>query len=217
MLRSFLHALAVVSLAAAPLAAMPATTGAVTSPAAKLDTVVFGGGCFWGVQGVFQRVKGVVSATSGYSGGAVTRPTYEQVSAGTTGHAEVVRVVFDPAQVSYGTLMNVFFSVVHDPTQLNRQGPDVGTQYRSAVFYTSDAQRRATVDYIAALERTKSVKGKVVTQVAPLRDFAAAEAYHQSYLVRNPNAPYIVIHDAPKIDQLRQDFPQLWSDRIASH
>ena len=205
------------TLAALALAA-PAAPRAEPSPApVQLDTVVFAGGCFWGVQGVFQHVKGVVSATSGYSGGTAARPTYEQVSSGATGHAEVVRVVFDPARVSYGTLMNVFFSVAPDPTQLNRQGPDVGTQYRSAVFYTNEVQRKATVEYIAALERTKAVTGKVVTQVAPLRGFTVAEAYHQDYATLHPNAPYIVYNDAPKIAQLKQDFPQLWNDRIASH
>jgi peptide-methionine (S)-S-oxide reductase len=218
MLHVTLMALAALSFAAPAPASVAFSPALAPAPAlAPLDTVVVAGGCFWGVQGVFQHVKGVVSATSGYSGGSVARPTYEQVSTGSTGHAESVRVVFDPAVVSYRTLMEVFFRVAHDPTELDRQGPDVGTQYRSAVFYTSDAQREATLAYVALLERTKAAKGKVVTQVAPLRGFTVAEAYHQDYLTLHPDAPYIVYNDAPKIVQLKRDFPQLWNDRIASH
>jgi peptide-methionine (S)-S-oxide reductase len=219
MLHVTLMALAALSFAVpASVASVAPSPGLAPAPAvAPLDTVVVAGGCFWGVQGVFQHVKGVVSATSGYSGGSVARPTYEQVSTGTTGHAESVRVVFDPAVVSYRTLMEVFFRVAHDPTERDRQGPDVGTQYRSAIFYTSEAQREATLAYVALLERTNAVKGKVVTQVAPLRGFTAAEAYHQDYLTLHPTAPYIVYNDAPKLAQLKRDFPQLWSDRIASH
>jgi len=184
---------------------------------APLDTVVFAGGCFWGVQGVFQHVKGVVSATSGYAGGTVAHPSYEQVSTGRTGNAESVRVVFDPDQVSYATLLKVFFDVTHDPTQLNRQGPDVGTQYRSAVFYTSDAQRAATVQYIAWLQQSGTVKGKIVTEVARLRGFSTAESYHQDYATLHPDAPYIRYNDLPKIEALKAQYPQLWNDRIAAH
>jgi len=184
---------------------------------APLDTVVFAGGCFWGVQAVFQHVKGVVSATSGYAGGKVANPSYEQVSTGRTGNAESVRVVFDPDQVSYATLLKVFFDVTHDPTQLNRQGPDVGSQYRSAVFYTNDEQRAATVQYIAWLQQSGAVKGKIVTEVAPLRRFSIAEAYHQDYATLHPDAPYIRYNDLPKIEALKAQYPQLWNDRIAAH
>jgi peptide-methionine (S)-S-oxide reductase len=206
--------MALLSFAAMPASAVSPEPVATTTPAAPLDTVVFAGGCFWGVQGVFQHVKGVVSATSGYSGGSVANPDYGQVSSGRTGHAESVRVIYDPSKVSYATLMNVFFTVAHDPTQLNRQGPDVGTQYRSAVFYTSDAQRQATQAHIAQLEKNGR---KLVTQVAPLRSFNVAEAYHQDYATLHPDQPYIRYNDLPKIAQLRQQYPQLWSDRLAAH
>jgi peptide-methionine (S)-S-oxide reductase len=214
MIHAALRAMALLSFAAMPAFAVSPEPVAATTPAAPLDTVVFAGGCFWGVQGVFQHVKGVVSATSGYSGGSVANPDYEQVSSGRTGHAESVRVIYDPSKVSYATLMNVFFTVAHDPTQLNRQGPDVGTQYRSAVFYTSDAQRQATQAYIAQLEKDGR---KLVTQVAPLRSFNVAEAYHQDYATLHPDQPYIRYNDLPKIAQLRQQYPQLWSDRLAAH
>src|SRR3954470_3719168 len=213
MLSAVLRAAALLSLAATPATATPAS--AVPS-AAPLDTVVFAGGCFWGVQAVFQHVKGVVSATSGYSGGTVATPDYEQVSTGRTGHAESVRVVYDPSKVSYQQLLTVFFTVAHDPTELNRQGPDVGTQYRSALFYTSDAQRQATQAYIAQLQ-AKTGKQKIVTQVAPLRGFTVAEAYHQDYATLHPDEPYIRYNDAPKIVALRQQLPQLWSDKLAAH
>jgi peptide-methionine (S)-S-oxide reductase len=214
MIHAALRAMAFLSFAAMPASAVSPEPVVATAPAATLDTVVFAGGCFWGVQGVFQHVKGVVSATSGYSGGSVANPDYEQVSSGRTGHAESVRVIYDPSRVSYATLMNVFFTVAHDPTQLNRQGPDVGTQYRSAVFYTSDAQRQATQAYIAQLEKNGK---KLVTQVAPLRSFNVAEAYHQDYATLHPDQPYIRYNDLPKIAQLRERYPQLWSDRLAAH
>jgi peptide-methionine (S)-S-oxide reductase len=214
MLRAALGAIALLSFAALPAAALSPEPAARTIPTATLDTVVVAGGCFWGVQGVFQHVKGVVSATSGYSGGTVANPDYEQVSSGRTGHAEAVRVVYDPARVSYARLMEVFFSVAHDPSQLNRQGPDVGTQYRSAVFYTSESQRQATQAFVAQLEKNGR---KVVTQVAPLRGFTVAEAYHQDYATLHPEQPYIRYNDLPKIVQLKEQFPQLWSDRLAAH
>jgi peptide-methionine (S)-S-oxide reductase len=176
------------------------------------QTIVLAGGCFWGVQAVFQHVKGVVSATSGYAGGNVSSPTYEHVSSGTTGHAEVVKVVFDSSQVSLGQLLKVFFSVAHDPTELNRQGPDVGTQYRSAVFYTSDAQRKVVDAYIAQLTKAKAFKDPIVTQVAPLKAFYEAEGYHQNYYNLHPNQPYIVINDRPKVEALKTQFAQLWRD-----
>jgi len=219
----FTAAFAVLALmsAVAP-AAMPASTE-VATPAvsaaepAPRDTVVFAGGCFWGVQGVFQHIKGVATATSGYAGGKVANPSYEQVSTGRTGNAESVRVIFDPAQVSYATLLQVFFDVVHDPTQLNRQGPDVGTQYRSAVFYTSDEQRSATVQYIAWLQQSGKVKGKIVTEVAPLSAFYVAAPYHQEYATLHPNEPYIRYNDLPKIAALKQQYPQLWSEQLAAY
>ena len=213
MITAALRALALLAFAAAPAPAHAATATA----AAKLDTVVFAGGCFWGVQAVFQHTKGVVRATSGYSGGTVAEPDYEQVSTGRTGHAESVRVIYDPSKVSYEQLLTVFFTVAHDPTELNRQGPDVGTQYRSALFYTSDAQRQAAQSYMAQLEKSGAVKEKIVTQVAPLRGFTVAEAYHQDYATLHPDQPYIRYNDAPKIAALRQRFPQLWTDKLAAH
>jgi peptide-methionine (S)-S-oxide reductase len=183
----------------------------------RLDTVVVAGGCFWGVQAVFQHVKGVVAATSGYSGGTVAGPGYDQVSTGTTGHAEAVRVVFDPAQVSYETLLDVFFSVAHDPTELNRQGPDVGTQYRSAIFFTNPAQHQATAKYVSALDKSGRYKRPIVTQIAALKGFYVAEAHHQDYATLHPDAPYIVYNDAPKIADLHRRYPALWTDRIAAH
>ena len=184
---------------------------------AKTETIVFAGGCFWGVQSVFQHTKGVLSATSGYAGGTVAKPSYEDVSSGQTGHAESVKVVFDPSQVSYEQLLKIFFSVVHDPTQLNRQGPDVGTQYRSAVFYLTDAQKQATDAYIAQLAASKTYKQPIVTQVAKLKEFYRAENYHQNYAELHPDNPYIAINDAPKVEHLKTTFPQLYTDKLASH
>ena len=217
MIQAAFRAFALLSFAAAPASPVAPLTAVEPLPAAPLDTVVLGGGCFWGVQAVFQHVKGVVSATSGYSGGTVANPTYEQVTTGRTGHAEVVRVVYDPSRVSYQQLLTVFFSVAHDPTELNRQGPDVGTQYRSAVFHTSDAQRQATQAFIAQLETSGAVRRKVVTQVTPLRGFTVAEAYHQDYATLHPDQPYIMYNDAPKIAALKQQHPRLWSEKLAAH
>ncbi len=211
MIKRLLSALALLPLVAAPGRAAP-----VPRPS-PLDTVVFAGGCFWGVQAVFQHVNGVVAATSGYAGGATVKPNYEDVSTGSTGHAESVRVVYDPAKVSFDKLLEVFFTVAHDPTQLNRQGPDHGTQYRSALFYTSDAQRAATQAYIAELQKTGAVRGAVVTQVAPLRGFFVAEAYHQDYATLHPDQPYIVYNDAPKIAALKKHYTSLWTDKLAAH
>jgi peptide-methionine (S)-S-oxide reductase len=197
---------------AAAIAAMtpePAPIGV----AASSDTAVFAGGCFWGVEAVFEHLKGVSSATSGYAGGSTSSPSYEQVSSGATGHAEAVLVAYDPAEISYDQLLQVFFTVAHDPTQLNRQGPDVGTQYRSAVFYRNAAQRQATESYVAKIRDAKLYRGAIVTEVAQLRAFHAAEAYHQDYLVRHPNQPYIVINDAPKLENLRKQFPALYQAR----
>ncbi len=183
------------------------------SSALKSDTAIFAGGCFWGIDAVFRRVRGVTSVSSGYTGGASAAPSYEQVSSGTTGHAEAVEIVFDPSVVSYSQLLQVFFSV-HDPTQLNRQGPDHGTQYRSAVFYTSDAQKKAVEAYIAQMTREKTFKDPIVTQVAPLVRYWIAEEYHQNYFAKHPNQPYIVIHDAPKVELLRKRFSSLYREPI---
>lgn len=188
----------------------PAQAAAPAHPGANV--AVFAGGCFWGVQEVFEHVKGVKEAVSGYAGGAVASPSYEQVSSGDTGHAESVRVVFDPAVISYQQLLQVFFSVVHDPTQLNRQGPDEGSQYRSAIFYTTDEQRQATQAYIAQLTRAGVFKRPIVTQVAALKSFYPAEAYHQDYALHHPNQPYIVINNAPKVAHLKQQFPELYRE-----
>ncbi len=190
-------------------AAMPPEPAPV-GVAASSDTAVFAGGCFWGVEAVFEHLKGVSSATSGYAGGSAPSPSYEAVSSGTTGHAEAVLVVYDPSVISYDQLLQIFFTVAHDPTQLNRQGPDVGTQYRSVVFYRSKAQQEATERYISRIREAGLHRGEIVTEVAPLRAFHAAEAYHQDYLVRHPNQPYIVINDAPKLEHLRREFPALY-------
>lgn len=180
------------------------------STTAGTQTAVLAGGCFWGIQAVFQHVKGVKSATSGYSGGSAVTAEYEVVSTGRTGHAESVQIKFDPAQVSYGQLLKVFFSVAHDPTQLNRQGPDTGTQYRSAIFYANDEQKRIAEAYIAQLDQAKSFSRPIVTQVVPLTGFYAAESYHQNYATLHPDNPYIAINDAPKVEHLRQQFPELY-------
>jgi len=173
------------------------------------QTAVVAGGCFWGIQLVFQHVKGVKNATSGYSGGTVSSPEYEQVGTGKTGHAESVMITFDPAQICYGQLLKVFFSVAHDPTQLNRQGPDVGTQYRSVIFYANDEQKHIAEAYIAQLEQTKLFPRPIVTQVVPLTAFHDAEMYHQNYATLHPDNPYIATNDAPKLDHLRQQLPNL--------
>lgn len=174
------------------------------------DTAVFAGGCFWGVEGVFDHVKGVRRAISGYAGGTLPNPSYEQVSTGDTGHAESVEVIYDPSQVSYGKLLQIFFSVVHDPTELNRQGPDRGTQYRSAIFYNSPAQQRVAESYIRQLTAAKTFSRPIVTQVAKLRAFYPAEAYHQHYLAQHPNQLYIVINDQPKIAALHKQFADIY-------
>ncbi|MFI5228429.1 MAG: peptide-methionine (S)-S-oxide reductase MsrA [Gemmatimonadales bacterium] len=191
--------------------------GSDFTTAAKGDQVaVFAGGCFWGIQAVFQHIKGVTSATSGYAGGHVDHPEYEQVGSGTTGHAESVRVTFDPSQVSYAQLLQVFFTVAHDPTELNRQGPDVGTQYRSIVFYTTPEQK-ATVDaYIAQLTKAKVYDRPIVTQIVPYTKFWPAEAYHQNYATLHPDQPYIAINDLPKVEHLHTQFPQLYTPKLAA-
>jgi peptide-methionine (S)-S-oxide reductase len=197
----------------AALNAAPMTPVARIAPAARSEQIaVFAGGCFWGIEAVFEHVKGVIRATSGYAGGTVASPSYEDVSSGSTGHAESVQVVFDPTQISYGTLMQVFFSVAHDPTQLNRQGPDEGTQYRSAIFYVNDDQKREAEAYVAQLTKAKTFSRPIVTQIAPLRAFYAAEDYHQDFAEKHPMHPYIVINDRPKVVQLKKQFPQLYRE-----
>jgi peptide-methionine (S)-S-oxide reductase len=181
-------------------------------PAAGHQTAVFAGGCFWGVQTVFQRVKGVTATTAGYSGGTAATATYNQVSSEETGHAEAVKVVFDPAKISYGTLLRIFFSVVHDPTELNRQGPDVGTSYRSAIFFTSLEQQKVAAAYIAQLDAAHVFPKPIVTQVVPLKAFYDGEDYHQDYAEKNPNNPYIQVCDVPKTAALKQQFPELFQD-----
>lgn len=203
--------------------ACQAGSGAVAVPAPTVDqpkaataakqTATVAGGCFWGIQAVFQHVKGVLSATSGYAGGTVKNPDYEMVSSGRTGHAESVQIVYDPSQVTYGELLRVFFSVAHDPTQLNRQDPDEGTQYRSVIFYSNDEQKKIAEAYVAQLGQAKVYKHKIVTQIVPLQAFYPAEGYHQNYAELHPNQPYIVYNDAPKVANLRKEFPEIYKGK----
>ena len=174
---------------------------------------VFAGGCFWGVQAVFQHTKGVTNAVSGYAGGTPPSPSYEQVSSGRTGHAEAVEITFDPKQISYGRLLQIYFTVAHDPTQLNRQGPDEGTQYRSAIFATSDAQQQAAESTIAELDKAHAFADKIVTKVEPLRAFYPAEPYHQNYATLHPSNPYIAVNDLPKIANLKKLYPELYREQ----
>jgi len=175
-----------------------------------IQTAVFAGGCFWGMEGVFEHVKGVTRVVSGFAGGSATTAHYEQVSTGTTGHAESVRISYDPTRISYGQLLQVFFSVAHDPTELNRQGPDTGTQYRSAIFYANSEQKRVADAYIGQLQAAHAFARPIVTEVTPLKGFYEAEAYHQHYLALHPDEPYIVINDLPKIANLKREFPGLY-------
>jgi peptide-methionine (S)-S-oxide reductase len=176
----------------------------------SLQTAVLSGGCFWGVQAVFEHVRGVRKAVSGYAGGERSTANYETVSSGKTNHAESVKITFDPAEISYGELLQIFFSVVHDPTQLNRQGPDTGTQYRSEIFYADESQEKIAGAYIAQLENAKVFSGAIETRVDPLEGFYPAEEYHQDYLLRNPTNPYIVYNDLPKIENFRRLFPNYY-------
>ena len=177
------------------------------------QTAVLAGGCFWGVQGVFEHVRGVKNVVAGYAGGDKATAQYDTVSSGTTGHAESVKITFDPAAISYGQILQIAFSVVHDPTQLNRQGPDVGSQYRSAIFYTDEAQKRIAEAYISQLEKSHAFARTIVTRVDPLKGFFPAEDYHQDYLIHNPSTPYIAIYDMPKIENFKRTFPELYSGR----
>ena len=201
--------------AASAMVAVPAPNAAANlqQPGIHRAQVVFAGGCFWGVQGVFQHVTGVDNAISGYIGGSAADATYQRVGSGSTGHAEAVQVTYDPAQVSYAQLMQVFFSVVHDPTLLNRQGPDRGSQYRSAIYTDDAAQRDATLAYIAQLQRAKAYAAPVVTQVGGGKRFYPAEGYHQNYLTLNPDSAYIRINDLPKVEALKRQYPSLYRDK----
>ncbi len=189
----------------------PQTDASLAQKSGK-ETAIFAGGCFWGTQSVFERVKGVVATSAGYAGGSASTATYAQVTTETTGHAESVRVVYDTSKITYGKLLQIFFSVVHDPTQLNRQGPDVGTSYRSAIFYTNDEQRNISTAYIAQLTAAGVFRKPIVTQVTPLKGFYDAESYHQDYALHNPDNPYIQVCDRPKIDALRKEFPELFQE-----
>jgi peptide-methionine (S)-S-oxide reductase len=176
------------------------------------ETAVLAGGCFWGVQAVFEHLKGVTSAVAGYSGGHVDSPGYEMVSSGLTGHAESVSITFDPSQISYGQILMVYFSVAHDPTQLNRQGPDSGSQYRSAIFYSTDEQKRIAIAYVAQLDAAQVYARRIVTQIAPLKAFFRAEGYHQDYLKSHTDQPYIVYNDLPKLANLKKEFPEMYRE-----
>lgn len=192
---------------------LPPPSADAPKAAGGLQTAVLAGGCFWGVQGVFEHVRGVTKVLAGYAGGARNTASYESVSSGTTGHAESVQITYDPAVVSYGQILQVAFSVVHDPTQLNRQGPDVGSQYRSAVFYTDDEQKRIAEGYIAQLDAAHVFGRPIVTRLEALKGFYPAEGYHQDFLIHNPDFPYIVYNDLPKLENFRKTFPELYSGR----
>jgi len=199
-----------------------ADAAGVAIPNPKLDaqlaktkgeqTAVFAGGCFWGVEAVFDRVKGVSKAESGYAGGSADTAEYYTVASGRTGHAESVRITYDPSQITYGQLLKVFFAVAHDPTELNRQGPDIGTQYRSAIFFNNDEEKKIAEAYIKQLDEAKVFDNKIATEVSQLKDFFAAEDYHQNYLVNHPNEPYIVYNDMPKLANLKRILPELCKD-----
>jgi peptide-methionine (S)-S-oxide reductase len=195
----------------------PATADIALSAAPGKQIAVFAGGCFWGTQAVFERVKGVLQTTVGYAGGSVSTATYDQVTTETTGHAESVQVVYDPSKITYGQLLRIFFSVAHDPTQLNRQGPDVGTSYRSAIFYVDDEQKRIAKAYIAQLDAAKIFPKAIATEVTPLKGFYRAEGYHQDYALHHPENPYIEVCDRPKIEALKKQFPDLFVDYKGTH
>jgi peptide-methionine (S)-S-oxide reductase len=212
----------VMLLAAAGLAFSAATAFAADFPAPPkepaasgmgLQTAVLAGGCFWGVEGVFERLKGVTDVVSGYSGGEAATAQYEVVSSGSTGHAESVKITYDPKQISYGMLLKIYFSIAHDPTELNYQGPDHGTQYRSAIFYGTPQQKQVAEEYIRSLDAAKVFKKRIVTQVTPLKAFYPAEDYHQNFMDHNPDYPYIVYWDRPKVEKLVQVYPDLISRR----
>jgi len=218
---SFAAGVAVV-VAIGVLISRPSANRAMTIPAAEAvagpvpvgpQVAVFAGGCFWGVEAVFERVRGVTEVVSGYAGGSAANAEYETVSTGRTGHAESIRITFDPAKVSYGKLLEIFFSVAHDPTQLDRQGPDVGPQYRSAIFYTTPEQASTARAYVAKLDESGVFSHPIVTQIQVLDTFYPAEAYHQDYYEHHPNNPYIYINDRPKVEALKTRYPDLYRDR----
>jgi peptide-methionine (S)-S-oxide reductase len=190
----------------------PPTTNEPLANISGKQTAVFAGGCFWGVQAVFERIKGVTKTTAGYAGGTPATASYDQVTTETTGHAESVEVVYDPSKITYGELLRVFFSVAHDPTELNRQGPDVGTSYRSAIFYTNEDQKRIASAYVVQLDDARAFPKRIVTEITPLKGFYRAEEYHQDFALKNPHNSYITICDLPKIDALKQQFPELFVD-----
>jgi peptide-methionine (S)-S-oxide reductase len=200
---------------AAPEKAVKLPAPTLDTPAAQANTAtaVFAGGCFWGVQAVFQHTKGVLNAVSGYAGGDKSTASYDMIGSGRTGHAESVQVTYDPKQISYGKLLQIYFSIAHDPTTLNRQGPDSGTQYRSAVFYQGAEQKKITESYIAQLDAAKVFPGKIVTQLTPFTAFYPAEAYHQDYATLNPTQPYIARFDLPKIANLKTVMPEVYRDK----
>ena len=209
------------ALAFSPLAALAESAVTIPPPAAEasaqsagLETAVLAGGCFWGIQAVYQHVKGVKNAVSGYAGGAQKDAVYDTVSSGRTSHAESVRVTFDPREISYGKILQIYFAVAHDPTQLNRQGPDTGPQYRSEIFPQNEAQQKIAQDYIAQLDKTGAFKRPIVTKTQTMKvPFYAAEGYHQDYATKHPYQPYIVINDAPKVENLKKTFPDVWRDQ----
>jgi len=203
---ALLAAAAVIALSAAAFPDPPAEQAPANGSTAK---IVLAGGCFWGMEGVFESLRGVNNVVSGYSGGAAATAHYEMVSTGMTGHAESVEITYDPAKISFGELLRVYFSIAHDPTELNYQGPDEGTQYRSAIFYTTPQQRDLAEAYVRELTTAKTFKHPIVTQIVPLRAFYPAEAYHQHFMQKNPNYPYIVYNDKPKLDALRRTYPNL--------
>ncbi len=201
------------SVPVAPTAEPEQTSNATSTVPGDRQIAIFAGGCFWGVEAVFENIKGVIDVKSGYSGGAAKTANYNTVSEGRTGHAEAVQITFDPAKVSYEQLLDVFFKVAHDPTELNRQGPDTGTQYRSAIFYTDEAQKQAAVSYIEKLGAAGVYNKPIVTQVVALEKFYDAEAYHQDYLPQNLNSAYIITHDLPKLENLKKQFPGLYAKK----
>jgi peptide-methionine (S)-S-oxide reductase len=212
---SLAFALSILALSAGAAPGRPIPAPTVDAPRAAVAgraTAVFAGGCFWGTQAVFERVKGVIKTTAGYAGGSAATATYNQVITEKTGHAESVEVVYDPSRITYGQLLRIFFSVAHDPTELNRQGPDIGASYRSVIFYTGDEQRRVARAYIAQLDAAEVFPQQIVTEVTPLKGFYRAEDYHQDYALKNPTSDYIKICDLPKISALKQQFPELFVD-----
>jgi peptide-methionine (S)-S-oxide reductase len=210
-----LQACALAAVASEQPAPVTASISDNTTASGNLQTAVLAGGCFWGTQGVFEHVKGVRQVLAGYSGGEKATADYGKVGTGTTGHAESIQVTFDPAVISYADILQIFFSVAHDPTELNRQGPDMGSQYRSEIFFADASQQKSALAYIAQLEQAHVFRAPIVTRVDPLKGFYPAEAYHQDFLVNNPRYPYIVFNDLPKIANLKREFPQIYVDKPA--